>query len=235
MHLDPTDALHCGLGLVQKGDVLIAVGKSGESDELKALLPRLKALKVRIVAVTANPDSTLSRAAAAVLVSPIAAEACQHNLAPTSSAAAALAVGNAPAVTLMKLRGFRHEHLAMNHPAGRLGRRLALKVSDIMRGGADNPILRSTATAGEMLLELTRKRAGAASVVDARGRLIGLIIDFVIRRCLEKGLDIRRLPVTRITNPRPTTTRPAMLAARAVDVMERRKNPFKVLPVVYAR
>lgn len=235
VHLDPTEALHGGLGLVQKGDVLVAVGKSGESDELNALLPRLKALGVRIVAVTANPDSTLSRAAAVVLVTPVAVEACPHDLAPTSSTTAALAVGDALAVALMKVRGFRREHFALNHPAGRLGRRLTLKVSDIMRGGADNPVVRATAGAAEMLVELTRKRAGAVSVVDARGRLVGLITDYDIRRCLEKGLDIRRLPVTRIMNPRPTTVRPNALAARAVEVMEGRKNPFNVLPVTDAR
>ena len=235
IHMDPTDALHGGLGLVQKGDLLIAVGKSGESDELNALLPRLRAVGVKIIAITANASSTLTRASALVLLTPVAAEACPHNLAPTSSTTAALAVGDALAVALMKVRGFGREHFALNHPGGSLGRRLTLKVSDIMRGGEDNPVVRSGVSALTMLVEMTRKRAGAISVVDARGRLAGLITDYDIRRCLEKGLDIRKLPVSSIMNRRPTTILPTALAARAVEIMEGRQNPFNVLPVMDAR
>jgi len=235
VHLDPTDAVHGGLGLVQKGDVLIAVGKSGESDELNALLPRLRALGVKIVALTANPRSTLAKAAALILETPVEAEACPHNLAPTCSTTAALAAGDALAVALMKQRGFGRDHFALNHPGGRLGRRLTLKVSDVMRGGEDNPVVRSGIATSAMFVELTRKRAGAVSVVDARGRFLGLITDYDIRRCLEKGLDTRRLPVSRIMNRRPTTIAPTALAARAVEIMENRRNPFNVLPVVDAR
>jgi arabinose-5-phosphate isomerase len=235
VHLDPSEAQHGGLGLVQKGDVLIAVGKSGESDELNALLPRLRAIGVKIVALTANPGSTLARAAALVLLTPVEAEACPHNLAPTSSTTAALAAGDALAVALMQLRGFGRESFALNHPAGRIGRRLTLKVSDIMRGGEDNPVVRADVTAAAMLMEMTRQRAGAVSVVDARGKLLGLVTDYDVRRGLEKGLDIRKLPVSGIMNRRPTTIAPTALAARAVEVMENRKNPFNVLPVVDAR
>ena len=235
VHLDPSEALHGGLGLVQKGDVLIAVGKSGESDELNALLPRLRGIGAQLIAVTANPSSTLARAAALVLLTPVKTEACPHDLAPTCSTTAALAVGDALAVALMSLRGFSREHFALNHPGGRIGRRLTLKVSDIMRGGEDNPIVRSDVSAVTMLMEMTRLRAGAVSVVDGRGRLLGLITDFDIRRGLEKGLDIRKLPVASIMNRRPTTIAPTALAARAVEIMEGRKNPFNVLPVVDAR
>ncbi|MDE2143989.1 MAG: KpsF/GutQ family sugar-phosphate isomerase, partial [Elusimicrobia bacterium] len=217
VHLDPTDALHGGLGLVQKGDVLIAVGKSGESDELNALLPRLRALGVKIVALTANPRSTLARAATLVLETPVKAEACPHNLAPTSSTTAALAAGDALAVALMTVRGFGRDSFALNHPGGRLGRRLTLKVSDIMRGGEDNPVVRDGISAVAMLMEMTRQRAGAVSVVDGRGRFLGLITDFDIRRGLEKGLDIRKLPVQSLMNRRPTTIAPTAMAARAVE------------------
>lgn len=235
VHLDPTDALHGGLGLVSKGDVLIAVGKSGESDELNELFPRLRAIGAKIIALTASPDSTLAKAAALVLVTPVETEACPHNLAPTCSTTAALAAGDALAVALMKVRGFGREHFALNHPGGRLGRRLTLKVSDIMRGGKDNPVVHAGASAQEMLVEMTRKRTGAVSVVDGRGRLVGLVTDYDIRRCLEKGLDIRKLPVQSIMNRRPTTVAPASLAARAVEIMEGRKNPFNVLPVTDSR
>ncbi|MDE2291163.1 MAG: CBS domain-containing protein, partial [Elusimicrobia bacterium] len=166
---------------------------------------------------------------------PVPNEACPHNLAPTCSTTAALAAGDALAVALMGVRGFGREHFALNHPAGRLGRRLTLKVSDIMRGGEDNPVVRSDVSAMQMLVELTRKRAGAVSVVDRRGKLVGLITDYDIRRCLEQGLDIRKLPVARIMNVRPTTIAPGTLAARAVEIMEGRKNPFNVLPVANSR
>jgi arabinose-5-phosphate isomerase len=235
VHLDPSEALHGGLGLVQKGDVLIAVGKSGESDELNALLPRLRGIGAKIVALTANPNSTLSRAAAIVLLTPVEAEACPHNLAPTCSTTAALAAGDALAVALMGLRGFGRDHFALNHPGGRIGRRLTLKVADIMRGGEDNPVVRSDISAVAMLMAMTRMRAGAVSVVDKKGRLLGLITDFDIRRGLEKGLDIRKIPLTSVMNRRPTTISPTALAARAVEIMENRKNPFNVLPVVDAR
>ncbi|MBI4061469.1 MAG: KpsF/GutQ family sugar-phosphate isomerase [Elusimicrobia bacterium] len=235
LYLDATEALHGGLGLVRKGDVLVAVGKSGESDELNALLPRLRAIGAKIIALTANPSSTLAKAAALVLVTPVETEACPHNLAPTCSTTAALAAGDALAVALMAVRGFNREHFALNHPGGRLGRRLTLRVSDIMRGGEDNPVVSAGASAQEMLMEMTRKRAGAVSVVDGRGRLIGLVTDYDVRRGLEKGLDIRRLSVSRIMNRRPTTIAPSALAARAAEIMEKRKNPFNVLPVTDSR
>ena len=235
IHLDPTEALHGGLGLVQKGDIVIAVGKSGESEELNALLPRLRSIGAKIVALTANPASTLARAAAIVVLTPVAAEACPHNLAPTCSTTAALAAGDALAVALMMVRGFGRDHFAQNHPGGRLGRRLTLKVSDIMRGGEDNPVVRSGVSAVSMLMEMTRMRAGAVSVVDGRGRLLGLVTDYDIRRSLEQGLDIRKLPVSSFMNRKPTTIAPTAMAARAVEIMEGRKNPFNVLPVVDAR
>ncbi len=235
IHLDSGEAQHGGLGLIRKSDVLIAVGKSGESDEINSLLPRLRAIGTKVIAITANPKSTLAKAASLVLETPVKAEACPHNLAPTCSTTAALAAGDALAIALMKLRRFGRKSFALNHPGGRLGRRLTLKVSDIMRGGEDNPVVPANVSAGKMLVEITRKRAGAVSVVDRRGRLVGLVTDFDIRRCLEKGLDIRKLPVQRIMNRKPTTIRPSALAARAVEIMENRKTPFNVLPVVDSR
>lgn len=235
VHLDPTEAQHGGLGLVQRGDAVVAIGKSGESDELNTLLPRLRGLKVPIVAVTANPASTLAKAAAVCLHTPVAYEACPLNLAPTCSTTAAMAVGDALAVALMTKRNFSSANFARNHPAGRLGRRLTVTVGDVMRAGADNPVIGLDAPVTRMLVEMTRKRAGAVNVVDARGRLAGLITDYDIRRCLEQGLDIRKLAVRRIMNKKPTTILPTALAAKAAEIMERRKNPFNVLPVVDGR
>ncbi|MBI5247345.1 MAG: KpsF/GutQ family sugar-phosphate isomerase [Elusimicrobia bacterium] len=235
LYLDATEAMHGGLGLVRKGDLILAIGKSGESDELNALLPRVRAIGAKLIALTANPASTLAKAASVVLFTPVEAEACPHNLAPTCSTTAALAAGDALAVALMTLRGFQRESFALNHPGGRLGKRLTLKVADVMRGGEDNPVVRAGVSAQAMLLEMTRQRAGALSVVDRKGRLVGLVTDYDVRRCLEKGLDIRKLKVERVMNPSPTTVRPALLAARAVEIMENRKNPFNVLPVTDAR
>jgi arabinose-5-phosphate isomerase len=235
LFLDPTEALHGGLGIVRKGDVIVAIGKSGESDELTDLLPRLRALGAKLIAVTANAKSTLAKAGAVVLVTPIEKEACPHNLAPTCSTTAALAVGDALAVALMKVRGFKREEFAQNHPAGRLGRRLTLTVGDIMRSGEDNPLVSPDDTVPRLLVVMTKKHAGAACVVDKSGRLVGLVTDYDIRRCLEKGLDIRTLTVRGIMNRKPTTASPAMLAVKAVEIMERRSNPFNVLPVVDRR
>ena len=235
VYLDPTEAMHGGMGLVQRRDLVLALGKSGESDELSALLPHLRARGAKLIALTANPKSTLARQAAVVLHTPIAEEACPLNLAPTSSTTVALAVGDALAVALMKRRGFGAGDFARNHPGGRLGRRLSLTVADIMRSGADNPVVRVGAGMRELLVEITRRQAGAASIVDSRGRFVGLVTDYDVRRALERRGDLLSLPIRAIMNPRPATARPEHSAAKAIAVMEDRKTPFNVLPVVDRR
>ena len=235
VYLDTTEAMHGGMGLIQRADLVVALGKSGESDELNALLPHVRARGAKLIAITANPKSTLARHAAAVLVTPIAEEACPLNLAPTASTTAALAVGDALAVALMKRRGFGAGDFARNHPAGRLGRRLSLRVCDVMRAGEDNPVVNADAGMRRLLVEITRQQAGAASVVDKRGKFLGLVTDFDIRRALEGGKNPFELPIRRVMNARPTTVRPEDSAAKAVQVMEDRKNPFNVLPVVDRR
>lgn len=235
VHLDPAEATHGSVGLVQRHDLVLAIGKSGESDELNGLLPRLRAVGAGIIALTADPRSTLARHASVVLVIPVEQEACPLNLAPTCSTTAALAVGDALAVALMKLRNFKADQFARNHPAGQLGKRLTLRVCDVMRSGKGNPTVREGTTVSRMLVEMTRQHAGAVSVVDARGRLKGLITDYDIRRVLEEGQSLQELTLRRIMNPKPTTILPDALAARAVEVMELRKHPFNVLPVVDRR
>lgn len=235
IHLDPAEAKHGGIGLIQRQDLVVAIGKSGESDELNDLLPRLRAIGAKLIAITAEPDSTLARAAAVVLTTPVSQEACPLNLTPTCSTTAALAVGDALAVALMKARNFRAENFAHNHPAGQLGKRLTLTVADVMRKGAGNPVVREGTSASRMLVELTRQHAGAVAVVDRRGRLKGLVTDCDIRRVLEQGRNFQELTIRQIMNPRPTTIRPEALASRAVEIMELRKRPFNVLPVVDGR
>ena len=235
LFLDPGEAAHGGLGVVQKGDLVLAIGKSGESDELNALLPALRARKVQLIAMTENPRSTLAKAAALVLETPINGEACPLNLAPTTSTTVAMALGDALAVALMKRRGFKAEHFAANHPAGRLGKRLTLRVRDVMRAGKDNPTVLLGASATELLSTITRLQAGAASIVDRKGRFLGLVTDYDIRRVLGAGGDFRRLKAAGIMNARPTTILPDALAAEAVEIMEDRRTPFNVLPVVDAK
>ena len=233
--LHPSEGLHGDLGVVQKGDVVLAIGKSGESEELTAILPSLRRIGVRIVALTAKARSTLARSAEVVLLTPIEAEACPLNLAPTCSTTAALAVGDALAVVLMKLRGFRKEDFALLHPGGSLGKSLTLRVADIMRGGEDNPVIGLKAPVSRMLMEMTRKRAGAVSIVDGKGRLAGLVTDYDIRRRLERGEDILSAPIARIMNPRPTSIGSERLAVEAAETMTDRPTPFLVLPVVDKR
>jgi arabinose-5-phosphate isomerase len=235
VNLDPAEAQHGGIGLIQRQDLVLAIGKSGESDELNDLLPRLRAIGAKIVAITADPRSTLARAADVVLVTPVAQEACPLNLTPTCSTTAALAVGDALAVALMKLRNFKSEQFARNHPAGQLGRRLTLTVADVMRSGKNNPVVREDIEVSHMLVELTRQHAGAVSVIDRKGKLKGLITDRDIRRVLEQGRNIQGLGVRQIMNPKPTTIRPEALASRAVEIMELRQRPFNVLPVTDGR
>lgn len=235
LFLDPGEALHGGLGVVQRGDLVLAIGKSGESDELNALLPALRARKAGVIALTSNPHSTLAKAATLVLEMPDEAEACPLNLAPTTSTTVAMALGDALAVALMKRRGFSADHFASNHPGGRLGKRLTLRVRDVMRGGKDNPMVRLEASATELLTTITKLQAGAASIVDRRGRFLGLVTDYDIRRALEAGGDFRRLKASQIMNAKPATIAPDALAAEAIEVMEDRRNPFNVLPVVDGR
>ncbi|MFH1723773.1 MAG: KpsF/GutQ family sugar-phosphate isomerase [Elusimicrobiota bacterium] len=232
LYMNPAEGMHGDLGLVEKKDLVIAIGKSGESIELNGIFPTLKKIGVKMVAITAAPRSTLAKNAHVVLVTPVRAEACPLNLAPTCSTTAAIAVGDALAVTLMRMRGFRREHFARLHPGGQLGKRLTLRVEDVMRSGPENPVIPASASAADMLLEITRKKAGAVSVVDRRGRLVGLVTDYDIRKMLKAGRDIRRLPVREIMNAKPTAIETGRLAAEAVEIMDDRAEPFNVLPVV---
>lgn len=230
--LHPADGIHGGLGVVQKGDVVVAIGKSGESDELITILPPLRAMGVRVIAITGNAESTLARSADVVLVADAGMEACPMNLAPTSSTTVALVVGDALAVALMKLRDFRPEHFALYHPGGQLGKRLLLTVGDIMRSGADAPMILVDASTRAMLLEMTSKRMGATSVIDDQGQLLGLVTDYDVRHVLERGLDLFSMAIVDVMNPRPSFIFSDDKATVAVEQMENREKPFLLLPVL---
>ncbi len=235
LYLHPAEGMHGDLGSVEARDLIVAIGKSGESHELNALLPSLKRIGSKIIAITAHPRSTLGKSAAIVLHTPIRAEACPLNLAPTTSTAVALAVGDALAVALMERKRFRKEHFALLHPGGQLGRRLTLRVSDVMRTGSENPVVKLASPASKMLAEMTRKHAGAVSIVDAKGRLVGLVTDYDVRRVLEGGRALAGLSIAQIMNKRPIRIREDRLAIEAVELMSDRTTPFNVLPVVDAR
>lgn len=230
--LHPADGMHGGLGVVQAGDVVLAIGKSGESDELITILPPLRIIGVRVIAVTGNAESTLARNADVVLVADAGMEACPMNLAPTSSTTVALVVGDALAVALMKLRDFRPENFALYHPGGQLGKRLLLTVGDIMRSGSNNPVIHIAVSTREMLLEMTSKRMGATSVVDDAGGLRGLVTDYDVRRVLEQGHDLFSMTIVDVMNRAPSYTFSDEKAVTALEQMEHRERPFLLLPVL---
>ena len=230
--LHPADGMHGGLGVVQKGDVVLAIGKSGESDELTAILPSLRTIGARVIAITGNGESTLARNADVLLVADAGMEACPMNLAPTSSTTVALVVGDALAVALMRLRNFQPESFALYHPGGQLGKRLLLTVGDIMRSGAENPVIHIGATTRQMLVEMTSKRMGATAVVDDAGHLRGLVTDFDVRRVLEQGRDLFSMTVAEVMNQAPSHIFSDEKAVVALEQMENREKPFLLLPVL---
>ena len=230
--LHPADGMHGGLGVVQGGDVVVAIGKSGESEELIAILPPLRTIGARVIAITGNGDSTLARSADIVLLADAGMEACPMNLAPTSSTTVALVVGDALAIALMKLRDFRPENFALYHPGGQLGKRLLLTVGDIMRSGADNPVIHVGAGTREMLVEMTGKRMGATSVIDDDGTLVGLVTDYDIRRVLEQGQNLFSMTIVDVMNRNPIYTFSDEKAVAALEQMEHREKPFLLLPVL---
>ena len=232
LFLHPAEGMHGDVGIVHRSDIVIAISKSGESDELIGLLPSLKRIGARLIVITAKSESTLAKHADLVLLTPIDEEACPLNMAPTCSTTAALVVGDALAIVLMKLRDFKPEDFALFHPGGQLGKRLLLTVGDVMRAGDANPVVRATMSVKDMLFEISNKRAGAVSVVDTVGRLLGLVTDYDIRRTLEKGGNVLGMTISDLMNKTPTFIYEDDKAIRALEIMERRDKPFLVLPVL---
>ncbi|MDT8445261.1 MAG: KpsF/GutQ family sugar-phosphate isomerase [bacterium] len=232
--LHPSESLHGDLGIVEPGDVLLLFGKSGESDEMIAMLPSLKKMGCQIIAVTANAQSTMAKHADLVLFTPVEKEACALNLAPTCSTTAALVLGDALAVALMKKRGFASEDFALYHPAGRLGKRLLYQVKDLMRQGEENPAVLQTASFSELLKAIGEGGVNAVTVVDAQGQLKGLITGFDLRRAFEEQADLRQLTAQEIMNHSPMVTEPGKLAIECYQTMKNNPQPIMVLPVVDA-
>jgi arabinose-5-phosphate isomerase len=234
VYLHPSDALHGGLGILTSDDVVIALSNSGETDEIITMLPYLKHRQVPIIAIVGNLRSTLARTAEVVLDASVAQEACPLNLAPTTSTTVALAVGDALAMTLMQAKGLTMDDFALNHPAGQLGKRLTLRVADLMHSGAENPTINVDAAWLEIIAAISRGGLGAVNVVTAEGHLAGIITDGDLRRALQKIKlsELEHLQSSSIMTRNPTIATPEMLAYDALRLMEDRPSQISVLPVV---
>ncbi|MFM1885323.1 MAG: hypothetical protein RL026_480 [Pseudomonadota bacterium] len=218
--LHATEAAHGDLGMLSRGDVVIAISNSGETAELLTLLPHLKRMGTPVIAVTGNPGSTLAREAEVNLDVTVAEEACPHNLAPTASTTATLAMGDALAVALLEARGFTREDFARSHPGGSLGRRLLLHVTDIMRRGDALPCVRSGTSLAAGLLEMSRKGMGLTAITDAGGHVLGIFTDGDLRRVLDRPVDVHGTTMDDVMTRNPRSIEAQALAAEAVLRME---------------
>ncbi|SDR72133.1 KpsF/GutQ family sugar-phosphate isomerase [Pseudomonas oryzae] len=228
----PAEASHGDMGMITRDDVVLALSNSGSTAEIVTLLPLIKRLGITLISMTGNPDSPLAKAAAVNLDASVAQEACPLNLAPTSSTTVSLVLGDALAIALLEARGFTAEDFAFSHPGGALGRRLLLKVENIMHSGDGLPQVQRGTPLREALLEMTRKSLGMTVVRDADGRLAGIFTDGDLRRALDRGVDVRSATIDELMTAGGKTARPDMLAAEALKIME--DNRISALAVVDA-
>jgi arabinose-5-phosphate isomerase len=218
--LHPAEGIHGDLGMIMKGDVVIALSNSGETEEVLRILPVIKRLGASLIVMAGNPDSTLSRTGDVFLDISVKEEACPLGLAPTASTTATLAMGDALAVALLLKRGFRAEDFALFHPGGALGKKLILRVEDLMHSGADMPLVASNSLMRDALFTITAKGLGITGVTDAHGAMIGVITDGDLRRALEKGIDILNSSAGELMTARGKRINRLELAARALQQME---------------
>lgn len=231
--LHPAEGIHGDLGMVTSEDIVLALSNSGETAEVIGILPAIRRIGARIIAMAGREQSTLAKNADVFLDVAVEKEACPMGLAPTASTTAALAMGDALAVALLSSRKFTPEDFALFHPGGSLGRKLLLTVENVMHTGEDNPIVLADQLVKEALFVMTAKGLGVTSVVDKAGRLLGIVTDGDIRRGLEKGHDFLDRPVETIMTKTPRTITKDKLAAQALNLMEKNKpRPITVLPVV---
>lgn len=216
----PAEASHGDLGMVTPDDVVLAISNSGEVDELAVLLPTLRRVGVKLIAMTGRAESTLARHADIVLSSAVDQEACPMNLAPTASTTAQMALGDALAVALLDARGFREEDFARSHPGGALGRKLLTHVRDLMRTGEAVPRVGAATGFTDMMREMSAKGLGAAAVVDDAEHVLGIFTDGDLRRCIERGIDLRGLKAGDVMHRSPRFVHPDALAVDAADLME---------------
>src|SRR5262245_33487559 len=230
--LHAADALHGDLGMMKQGDVILAISNSGETDEILKLLPHIRHHGLKLVVMTGNPRSTLAQAGDVVLNVGVDEEACPLGLAPTASTTAALAMGDALAVIVLEEKGFKEEDFALRHPGGILGRRLLLRVEELMHAGEALPIVHHDTLMKEALFEITSKRLGVVGVVNARGHLIGVVTDGDLRRGLQShGEKILNKQADELMTPRPQTIARDALASEALAKME--ENPQRPITSLF--
>lgn len=230
LFLHPADAIHGDLGRVTRDDVVIALSNSGETEEIVRLLPILKKIGAGLIAMTGNLSSTLAKHSEIVLDVSVQKEACPLGLAPTASTTAMLAFGDALAIVLLDKKGFKAEDFAFYHPGGTLGKRLLLKVEDIMRKGSANPVVRADMKVKDVLLRITASRAGSASVIDEEGTLMGIFTDGDLRRHLKEDFSLPQRAVRDVMTANPVTISKDMLAADAFRILREKK--IDEIPVV---
>jgi arabinose-5-phosphate isomerase len=219
----PAEASHGDMGMITKDDIILALSNSGTTNEIVTLLPLIKRLGIQMISITGNPESTLAKAAEVNLNVHVTHEACPLNLAPTSSTTAALVMGDALAVALLEARGFTAEDFAFSHPGGALGRRLLLKVENVMHSGDELPHVQRGTLLKNALMEMTLKRLGMTVILEPDGRLAGVFTDGDLRRTLDRNLNIQIATIDEVMTPRGKTVRPDMLAAEALKIMEDHK------------
>ncbi len=221
--MHPAEASHGDLGMITDQDLLLAISYSGESDEIITFLPLVKRLGAKLVTMTGNPDSTLANAADVHLDVGVTEEACPLNLTPTASTTATLAMGDALAVALLKYRGFTAEDFARSHPSGALGKRLLLRVSDVMRSGDEVPAVSTDVSLRDGLMEMTQKGLGMTAIVDNDYKIVGIFTDGDLRRALDDGADVHKTRMSDVMHTGCKTTSADILAAEAVHILEENK------------
>ncbi|MFK0086697.1 KpsF/GutQ family sugar-phosphate isomerase [Pseudomonas sp. NPDC090755] len=219
----PAEASHGDMGMITRDDVILALSNSGSTAEIVTLLPLIKRLGIQLISLTGNPDSPLAKAAEVNLDARVEQEACPLNLAPTSSTTAALVLGDALAIALLEARGFTAEDFAFSHPGGALGRRLLLKVENVMHAGTELPQVSRGTLLKDALLEMSRKGLGMTVVLEADGRLAGIFTDGDLRRSLDRNIDVHTTRIEEVMTAHGKTARPDMLAAEALKIMEDHK------------
>jgi arabinose-5-phosphate isomerase len=222
MFVHPAEASHGDLGMIKPDDLVLAISNSGESEELTSILPVLKRMGTRLIAMTGKAESTLAQHADLFLDCGVEKEACPLNLAPTASTTAQLALGDALAVALLDARGFKAEDFARSHPGGALGRKLLTHVSDVMRSGAAVPRVPPQASFSDLMREMSSKGLGAAAIVEDSGQVLGIFTDGDLRRLVEKGIDLRGRSAQQVMHPKPSTIASSALAVEAAELMELR-------------
>lgn len=241
--LHPAEGIHGDLGMLSKKDIVVVISNSGETDEILQLIPLFKRMGLKLIVLTGNPASTLASRGDIVINTAVKEEACPWGVVPTCSTTASLAMGDALAMAVLEKKGFKEEEFAFLHPGGTLGKRLLLRVEDLMHRGEAIPLVRHNTGMKETLLEMTSKRLGVTGVVDPRGRLLGVITDGDLRRALEKYSDLFQRRASEVMTTNPKRIRQDSLAAHALQIMEdysitslfvyRGKNQHRVVGIIH--